>query len=151
MRKLIQIILFILLIVSCKQNINGEIKINHKVEFESNKFEKQNQMKELEYLKTNIFYGLTNLNDGFDSETIYYFSESDFEIVLNRVEKNGIGIYGIEPWINGNFYDVKGFEDYNTKATDAKWYKKAFMEFKKSGKELMYSASYELPKKLITE
>lgn len=108
-------------------------------------------MKRINYLVSNIFYGLENLNDGFDTESIYYFSEADFEIVLDRVEKNGLGIFGIEPWLNGSYYDVKGFEDFNTIATDPNWYRKAFSEFKQSGEKLLYAASYELPKKLITK
>lgn len=108
-------------------------------------------MKELEYLKTNVFNGLQNLNDGFDSESIYYFSESDFEIVLDRVERNGIGIYGIEPWLNRDFFDVKGYEEYNTVSTDPKWYRKAFSEFKRSRKDLLYSASYKVQKELLVE
>jgi len=66
----------------------------------------EERLKEFEYLKTNVFNGLENLNYGFDSESIYYFSESDFEIVLDRFEKSGIAIFGIEPWLNGDFYDV---------------------------------------------
>lgn len=62
-------------------------------------------------MKSHIFYGLKKLNSGFDSEETYYFSESDFEIVLDRVEKRGLGIYGIEPWMNGNFHDVLGYTD----------------------------------------
>ncbi|WP_158655106.1 hypothetical protein [Flavivirga eckloniae] len=89
------------------------------------------------------------MNDGFDSESIYYFSESDFEIVLDRVEKHGIGIYGIEPWLNRTYYDVLGFDDFNTVPTDPKWYRRAFQEFKKSGKALLYSATYKVPKKRL--
>jgi hypothetical protein len=111
----------------------------------------QVRIKEFEYLKKNVFNGLENLNDGFDSESIYYFSESDFEIVLDRVEKIGIAIFGIEPWLNGDFYDVLSFEDYKTVANDPKWYRKAFVKFKSCGKNLMYSASYQVPKKLFTE
>jgi len=114
-------------------------------------YTEEDRIKELEYLKTNVFNGLENLNDGFDTESIYYFSESDFEIVLDRVEKNGISIFGIEPWLNGDFYDVLSFEDCKTGANDPKWYRKAFSEFKNRGKNLMYSASYKVPKKLLTE
>ena len=106
--------------------------------------EKFNQAKELEYLKTNVFFDLKNRNDGFDTESIYYFSESDFEIVIDRVEKLKIGIIGIEPWLNNEFYDVKTAEDYGTLPTDSKWYRKAFDEFKKENKDLLYSASYEI-------
>ena len=107
------------------------------------------QMTKLDYLKTNVFLGLKNLNDGFDSESIYYFSEPDFQIVLDRVEENGIGITGIEPWKNGEFYDVMVFEDFNTTPNDSKWYRKAFKEFQKRGEELQYAASYDLPEKLL--
>jgi len=111
----------------------------------------EERLKEFEYLKTNVFNGLENLNDGFDSESVYYLSESDFEIVFDRVEKNEITIFGIEPWLNEDFYDVLSFEDYKTVANDSKWYRKAFTEFKSRGKNLMYSASYQVPKKLFAE
>lgn len=114
-------------------------------------FSKEERIKESEYLKNNIFTGLENLNDGFDSKSVYYFSESDFEIILERVEKNGIAIFGIEPWLNDNFYDVLTFEDYKTVANDPKWYWKAFSEFKKRNNNLMYSASYQVEKKILTE
>ena len=100
--------------------------------------------KERNYLNTNVFYDLKNMNDGFDSESIYYFSQLDFEIVLNRIEKLGIGIYGIEPWLNRDFYDVKDVEDYGGITTDSKWYKKAFEEFKKENENLLYAASYDV-------
>ena len=114
-------------------------------------YSETNQMEKLEYLKTNVFDGLKNLNDGFDSESIYYFSESDFEIVLDRVEKLGIGIMGIEPWLNGDFYDVMVFEDFNSISTAPKWYREAFLEFKKRGEKLQYAASYEMSDKLLNE
>ena len=102
-------------------------------------------MEELEFLKANVFYNLKNLNDGFDAESIYYFSEFDFEIVIDRVEKLGIGITGIEPWLNGEFYDVKVVEDHGDVPNDPKWYRKAFAEFKKHNeKNLLYAASYKV-------
>ena len=109
----------------------------------------EDHLKKLKYLEDFIFKGLENKNDGFDAETIYYFSESDFEIVLNRVEKKGIAIYGIEPWLNGNFYDVLSYEDYKTVPNDPKWYRKAFSEFKKREKHLIYSGSYQIPKEVF--
>ena len=108
-------------------------------------------LKKEEFLKSKIFFGLKNLNDGFDSESIHYFSESDFQIVLDRVEKNGIGIYGIEPWLHGYFYDVKVHEQLKAEPNNPSWYREAFSEFKKSGKNLQYSATYQVPKKLIAE
>ena len=108
-------------------------------------------MEELEFLKANVFYNLKNLNDGFDAESIYYFSEFDFEIVIERVEKLGIGITGIEPWLNGEFYYVKVVEDYGDVPNDPKWYRKAFAEFKKDNeKNLLYAASYKVTLQLNT-
>lgn len=114
--------------------------------------ESQNlELKKEKFLKSKIFIGLKNLNDGFDSDSIYYFSESDFEIVMNRVEENGIGIYGIEPWLNGDFYSVRVHEQLNAEPNDSNWYREVFSEFKKSGKNLQYSATYNVPNKLLTE
>ena len=123
-----------------------ELKTFEEAELELENYTEEDRMIKLEFLKTNVYYGLENLNNGFDSESIYYFTESDFEILLDRVEKLGIGIMGIEPWLNGNFYGVKVVEDFYTVSTDSKWYRKAFEEFKKSGKQLQYAATYEIPK-----
>ncbi|HRE77001.1 MAG TPA: hypothetical protein PLL09_04160 [Flavobacterium sp.] len=107
--------------------------------------QKYSQIKnKADYLTTNIFTNLKNRNDGFDVESIYYFSESDFEIVINRIEKLGVGIFGIEPWLDGEMYDVKSVEDYGGVSTDSKWYKTAFEEFKKENKNLLYSATYDI-------
>jgi len=101
------------------------------------------------YLKKFIFEGLTNLNDGFDSERIKYFSQQDFEIILNRVEDYGLGIYAIEPWKDGEFYDVITWEDNSDHPANPSWYKYAFIEFTKKDGNLMYSASYYIPEKLL--
>jgi hypothetical protein len=106
-------------------------------------------MEQTEFLEQHIFKGLKNLNDGFDQEAIQYFSESDFEIVLQRVEHFGISIYGIKPWFKGEFYDVSVHGDHNKKATDPRWYKKAFLTFKTSQAGLSYSATYKVSKKLL--
>lgn len=100
-----------------------------------------------QFLDEHVFCNLENQNNGFDSKLIKYFSTSDFEIVLSRIEKLGIGILGIESWLNGEFYDVRTPDDYNATSFDSRWYKNAFLEFKESDKEFLYSASYELPKK----
>jgi hypothetical protein len=104
-----------------------------------------------EFLEKNIFTDLENINDGFDSKSICYFSESDFQIILARIEHFGIGIYGIEPWLNGEFFGVKTNEDYKKKATDPIWYKKAFSDFKKLQTNLQYSASYKVSTKLLSD
>lgn len=108
---------------------------------------KARQAEKLAYLKANVFIGLQNRNTGPDSETTHYFSEADFETVLSRVEKLGVGILVIEPWLNGELYGVKVAEDYGGNPNDAKWYRKAFAEFKESNEmSLLYAACYQIPK-----
>jgi len=112
------------------------------------KFDKQKFKAKNEYLVATIFHGdlITNLNTGFDAPSIFYFSESDFEILLKRVERLGLGIYGIEPWdMDNHYYGVKLFDDYSTNPSDPSWYKKAFLEFKATGDKLQYAASYYVP------
>jgi hypothetical protein len=106
-------------------------------------------MKQTEFLEKNIFIDLKNLNDGFDKETIQYFSESDFEIILQRVEHFGIGVYAIESWLNGESYEVAAHENFKKKATDPRWYKKAFLTFKHRQSGLSYSATYKVSNKLL--
>lgn len=139
-----QYILFIIVILigafyAKKYGRKAEIEIE---KFNHSKDNKANRMEKLDYLKENVFNGLKNMNDGFDAESIYYFSESDFEIVIDRIEKLGIGIMGIEPWLNGKFYDVKSAEHYQAIPTDSKWYRKAFTEFKNENENLLYAATY---------
>lgn len=98
-----------------------------------------------QFLNENIFHELQNLNDGFDSHKIKYFSANNFRIILERIEKLGIGIYGIEPWKNGEFYDVSVYEDYTDNPLDPLWYNQAFNEFISTGEELQYSATYCIP------
>ena len=119
------------------------------MESETKNYSEKEELLEQEYLVNNIYKGLKNLNNGFDSYYIYYFSESDFEILLDRVEEHNISIFGIEPWLDGAYYDVTTYEEYNTAGNDPKWYKKAFSEFRAKEKNLMYAASYKVPKSLF--
>jgi len=104
-----------------------------------------------EYLEKNIYAGLTDLNNGFDVPSIRYFGKEDFEILLDRVGAAGIGIYGIEPWRDGEYYDVWTCEEFNCEPTDPAWYRMAFDDFATRGVELQYAASYYVPAKLIKE
>lgn len=105
----------------------------------------ENRKLKEEFLEKNIFEGLKNLNDGFDAESIKYFSATDFRIVLERVEKFGLGIYGIEPWKNRTFFDVYGYNDYSKKPSDPEWYNSALNDFIATGEELLYAATYYVP------
>lgn len=106
-------------------------------------------LKEREFLDKNVFHDLDNLNNGFDARGIKYFSEDEFRIVLDRVKKLGLGIFGIEPWRNGEYYWVKTYEEYTSDPTDPAWYMKAFEEFKNDGEPLKYAASYFIPDKYL--
>lgn len=102
-----------------------------------------------EYLEKHVFNGLANRNDGFDQECIKYFAESDFETVLQRVEHLGIGLFGIEPWKDRGYYDVRTHEDYGLGSRDPKWFRRAFAEFKERDNDLLYAASYDIPEHLL--
>lgn len=109
---------------------------------------KEEYNKKIDYLEQHVFYGLKNQNDGFDAESVNYFLEEDFKMVLDRVEKLNIGITGIEPWLHGEFYDVLVAGDYGTNAFDSNWYKSAFEKFRTENKNLLYAAGYIIPSEL---
>ncbi len=106
-------------------------------------------MEQTEFLEKEIFKDLKNLNEGADKETNPHFSESDFEIVIERLEYSGIGVYKVDSWLNGESYSAATHEDFNKKATDPQWYTKAFMTFKTRQSGLTYSASYKVSKRLL--
>ena len=103
------------------------------------------------FLEKHVFYGLKDLNDGFDYRNNQYFSEKDFEVVLERVKSLGLGIYGIEPWLDGCFYDCEVFECHTSDPTDSSWYMNCFDNFKKRGDNIVYSATYHIPENLYSE
>ncbi len=107
------------------------------------------RIQEQKFLDKNVFTGLTNLNNGFDAEGIKYFSENEFEIVLDRVKELGLGITGIEPWKDGEFYGVETYEEFATEPTDSTWYLGSFDRFKKTGDTIQYAATYYMPDKLL--
>lgn len=104
-----------------------------------------------EFLQAHIFQGLENLNDGFDTTEIPYFSEEDFKTVIERVEKLGVGIYGIEPWYDGKLFGKKVNEDYRKKATDARWYNTAYHQFKREQKDLKFAATFRVSEALLNK
>jgi hypothetical protein len=106
-------------------------------------------MDKTEFLEKNIFQNLKNLNETNDDEAIRYFSEADFQIAIERIENLGIGIYKIEPRLEGVAIEAKVNEDYRKKATDPKWYKRAFFELKKNQPKLQYSATYRVSDRLL--
>lgn len=95
-----------------------------------------------EAIKAYLFDGLTNLNTGFDAPSIIYISENHFEIVLNRAEEKDINIWGIEPWLDGLFFGVEIYEDYELPANDPNWYRTAFEKFKNKNRNLQYAITF---------
>ncbi|MGB6153924.1 MAG: hypothetical protein WBG48_18210 [Pricia sp.] len=107
-------------------------------------------MEQTEFLDKNVFTDLKKVNIGPDQEEIHHFSETDFEIVLQRAEHFGIGIYTVETWRDGEFLAIAKHEDFKKKATDPRWYKKAFLTFKTRQPGLSYSGTYKVSNKLLT-
>jgi hypothetical protein len=104
--------------------------------------------KEEKFLKENLYYGLTDLNYGFDNPKIWYFNKEDFEILLDRVEKLKIGIRGIECCPNGRFAAVKVHELYGLSPFDPKWYRTAFQELLDDGFGDYFSVSFIIPENI---
>ena len=61
----------------------------------------------------------------------------------------GIDLFGIEPWKNKRFYDVRNPVDYSDSTSDLKWYKIAFQELTEEDSNLIYAASYDIPKEKL--
>jgi hypothetical protein len=106
-------------------------------------------MTQTEFLTQNIFKDLKNLNDGFDKAEKQHFSPSQFETILERVEKEGLGIYTLECWKEGKLVDTANHESFKKKATNAAWYKKAFLTFKLRHEDGTFTAVYKVSKKLL--
>lgn len=54
----------------CNNKNRTKTKTFEEAEMELKDCSKEERIKESQYLKTNVFNGLENLNDGFDSESI---------------------------------------------------------------------------------
>jgi hypothetical protein len=147
-------VLITIIIYSCGSELNKEhtniVNIDQETIIDSTALKKELELQS-KYLDKYVFYGLRNLNDGFDAESVKYFSEDDFQIVLQRVKKLEIGILGIEPWKNGEFYDVVTYEALSNNPVDPTWYLKVFEDFKATGDTLQYAASYYVPEDLLKE
>jgi len=115
------------------------------------RYPKREPSAEERFLDKFVFYGLTNLNKGFDAMSIRYFNQAEFKTVLERCEKLKISIYGIEPWLDGSFFWVVTVSDTGLEASDQAWYNKAFEKFASQEPDLQYAASYGIPGQLLEE
>jgi hypothetical protein len=107
-------------------------------------------MTELEFLQQNVFKELTNLNKKAEKAEDYKFSEEDFSKVLERAAFFGISIYSINTWAKNTSFGATMHQDHNKKASDKRWYQKAYNTFKHRQEGLKYAATYKVPGKLLT-
>lgn len=106
-------------------------------------------MTELEFLHTQIFKDLTNLNKKPLSAKECKFDEADFATILERASYNGLGIYSITTWLKRTTFGTITHQDQSKKATDARWYNRAFITMKKKQEGLTYAADFKVPAKLL--
>ena len=106
-------------------------------------------MEKSEFLEQQVFAGLSPKNDGSETDTAYQFSEADFETVLDRAEHYGLGIYTIESFFKGTPYATTTHEDLKKRATDHRWFKRAFLTSKIKQAGLTYAATYKVSPKLL--
>jgi len=105
---------------------------------------------EKDYLARYVFAGLTDINTGFDVWPIRYFTEEEFRIVLSRIKEHRLGLFGIEPFKDGEWYNCRTFEEYGDNPTDPNWYMTVFDMFReKGGQNLQWSARYYVPDALL--
>ena len=69
--------------------------------------------------------------------------------MLNRIREFGLGIYGIGPFKDVEYYGVATFEEYGSSPTDPDWFMAAFERFKNTGVSLQCSANYHVPESLL--
>jgi hypothetical protein len=75
--------------------------------------------REKKLLRELLFAGLRDRNTGFDAAAIAHFSPADFSVVIDRCERLGIAMHGIEVF-NSN-HNLRHVEICPEGATDLKW------------------------------
>ncbi len=106
-------------------------------------------MNQVTFLATHVFNNLKNHNAGFEDLALYYSSEIDFASVLERVAHYGIGVYEIMTFLNGKPFETVTHEAFKKKITDAKWYKRAYLDLKNKQPGLLYCARFKVSSKLL--
>ncbi len=146
--------IFGLLIFSCVENSKKEEKeikaeniMTELKKYNLPEYFKKLQEKELLFLKENVFYGLPSGIP--NKKNQYYFSKTDFEIVLSRVENLNIGIDFIDIYKNGKIVSSEFPEDYHLKSNDPKWYKSSFKKRSNNATDLRFNAVFGLPDDLL--
>jgi hypothetical protein len=100
------------------------------------------------FLRKHVFTCLQQLNPGFDVESNSHFSEEEIAIVFDRIQKLGIGIFGIEAYMNDDDYDCQVREMSVDRLND-KWYLQCFENFRELKLPLKYYASFDIPEEYL--
>lgn len=83
--------------------------------------------------------------DGVDAPKGIFPNERQFEIILERAKYYGTGFLGIEPEKDGEFFDVRVYEEYKIYGPTApEWFMDAFKQMK-GEPDLEFSATYHVP------
>lgn len=106
-------------------------------------------MEQKAFLEQHIYKGLKQLKPAESEEYIGLFSEEDFAVILERAAYYGMSIYTIESWENDAIQQVMNHEDMKKKATDEKWYSKAFKTMRMGEPGQSYTARCKVSKKLL--
>lgn len=103
------------------------------------------------FIYKHIYQGLHDSIDTSVNPNTVFFTEEQFEIVLERVKEHRIGIYLIEALHlpegakRYQLYDITTFESSDTTPLDPEWYYNAFERYKALGIDLRYRASLYVP------
>ncbi|QIE58562.1 hypothetical protein G5B37_03005 [Rasiella rasia] len=107
-------------------------------------------MTEQEFLVDIIFKDLTNLNKKAEKPADYKFSEEDFSQLIERAAHYGLSLYSVNTWAKNTSFGASMHQDHNKKASDKRWYLKAYNTFKHRQEGLKYAATYKVPSKLLS-
>lgn len=90
-----------------------------------------------------IFAGLKDRNFGFDAAPIAYFSPVDFAVVIDRCDRFGVSIYGIEVFTSRRHMCT--VEICPEESTDLEWARQALQPYLTHPRYTI-SATYGMPK-----
>ncbi|MCW3077940.1 MAG: hypothetical protein JWO32_2549 [Bacteroidetes bacterium] len=101
-----------------------------------------------EYLKRHVYTGFSKLTEQENAEQVYCFTETEFEIVLQRAQFLGLGITRIKLWSNNHLVNAI-CPNPGVEPNDPTWYLNAFWHSQTLGFTLTYTASFQIPYELI--
>jgi len=95
---------------------------------------------ETRFLRQRVFYGLSDLNTGYDSPLISHFNGDDFSQVVDRCEPLGVRIIGVEVFLNRIvLLNVEISPEYGYE-----WVRRLIHSYR-SQSNVSFAASYDVP------